>query len=153
MKLNSFEKLIGSGLYTGFIPFASGTFGSLAAVVLYLIPGFENPTFMGIIILITILYGIGISSKFEVVYGEDPSQCTIDEFAGTWISLLFIPKQWITVLGAFVIWRILDIVKPFPADKAENLKGGLGIMLDDVIAGFYTFIIMHFIIYLTTNFS
>lgn len=148
MKLSIFEKIVGSGIYSGYIPFASGTFGSLVALFLYLIPGFENPTFMSAIILITFIAGIKVGSKFEMEYGKDPSQCTVDEVVGTWIALLFVPKEFIWILASFVLWRILDIVKPFPANKAEKLRGGFGIMLDDVVSGFYTLIIIQVIIYL-----
>lgn len=150
MKINVIEKILGSGFFSGYIPFASGTFGSLVAILLYLIPGFENPTFMGIIILITFVAGIPIGSKFEMQYGKDPAQCTLDEVVGTWITLLFVPKEFFYILTAFLIWRLLDIIKPFPANRAEKLNGGLGIMLDDVIAGAYSLVIVHILIYFIT---
>jgi len=65
---------------------------------------------------------------------------------GMWITLLFIPKKIWFIILAFIIWRILDIVKPFPANIAEKLKGGLGIMMDDIIAGIYALSITHIII-------
>ena len=147
MKLNSLEKLLGSGFYTGYIPFVSGTFGSLAALLIYFIPGFEN---LFIIIPVTVLfflYGISVGSKFENIYGKDPSECTIDEMVGMWISLIFLPKTIIISLITFFIWRALDIFKPFPARSSEKLKGGFGIMIDDVISGFYTLIIMNLVVY------
>lgn len=149
MKINKFELFIGSGFLTGYIPIASGTFGSFIATLLYLfIPNFEKPYIIFPVIVITFVYGIYISQKFEMKYGTDPAQCTIDEFAGTWISFCLIPKKLILVALAFVIWRLLDIIKPFPARKAEEIKGGLGIMLDDVVSGIYTLIIMEIIILL-----
>ena len=148
MSLNFFEKMFGSAFYTGYIPFAPGTFGSLAALLIYLIPGFENPTLLLVLISLFSIVGISIGTKFEAVYGKDPKQCTIDEMVGMWISLLFIPKQVLFILIAFVIWRILDITKPFPANIAEKLNGGLGIMLDDIIAAIYSLTITHIIIYL-----
>lgn len=148
MKLNIFEKIIGSGFYTGFIPFAPGTFGSLVALLFYLIPGFENPTFLLIIISLFSVVGISVGTKFETIYGKDPKQCTIDEMVGMWISLIFIPKKIWFILIAFVIWRVLDIFKPFPANIAEKIKGGMGIMLDDIIAAIYSLTITHIIIYL-----
>ena len=60
-----------------------------------------------------------------------------------WIALLFTPYSMIWIAATFIIWRFLDIVKPFPANKAEKLKGGLGIMLDDVISGMYSLIIIY----------
>lgn len=145
MKINLFEKLAGSGLFTGYIPFASGTFGSLAALFIYLIPGFENKYVLIPVIIITSVYGIFIGNKFEIIYGKDPAQCTIDEFAGMWISLLLVPKEVIWISVVFVIWRFLDIVKIYPANISENLKGGLGIMLDDIISGLYTMILTYVI--------
>ena len=146
-QINLFEKVIGSGLFTGYIPVASGTFGSLVAVFVYLIPGFEK---LYIIIPSSVLlffYGVYISSKFELEYGKDPSECTVDEFVGTWISLIALPKSVLITLTSFLIWRALDIIKPFPARDSEKLKAGWGIMIDDVISGFYTLIIVHIIVY------
>lgn len=149
MKLNNIDKIIGSGFYSGFVPFAPGTMGSLVALGIYLIPGFETPIIHLGLILIATVWGISISDKFDKFYGKDPKQCVIDEFAGTWISLFLVPKEFVLILTAFIIWRILDITKPWPANRLENLKGGLGIMMDDIASGIYTFIIMHIIIYFT----
>ncbi|MBN2572807.1 MAG: phosphatidylglycerophosphatase A [Ignavibacteriales bacterium] len=149
MKINKFEFFLGSGFLTGYIPFASGTFGSFIATLLYyFIPNFEKPYIIFPFIIITFFYGIYIAQKFEMKYGKDPAQCTIDEFVGTWIALFLLPKNLILISIAFVIWRLLDIVKPFPAKQAEKAKGGLGIMLDDVVSGIYTFIIIKIIILL-----
>lgn len=148
MKINFFEKIIGSGFYTGYFPVASGTVGSFAAILIYLIPGFEQIMIIIPVIMILLSYGIYVGSKFEAVYGKDPSQCTVDEFVGTWISLIALPKILWIIVAAFLIWRILDIIKPPPARSLEKLKGGLGIMIDDVVSGIYTLIIMHLIVYL-----
>lgn len=152
MKTNFFEKLIGSGFYTGYSPIASGTIGSLAALIIYLIPGFERLIIIIPIILVAAVYGIYLGTKFEAEYGKDPAQCTIDEVVGTWISFIALPKTFWIIAASFFLWRILDIFKPFPARNLEKLKGGLGIMIDDVISGFYTLIIMHLVVYLLGNF-
>lgn len=152
MKLNFFEKLIGSGFYTGYIPVASGTFGSLAAVAIYLIPGFEKLYIIIPIIFILFFYGKFVGDKFEVVYEKDPAECTVDEIVGTWISLVALPKTFLIVLVTFLIWRVLDIIKPQPAKKLEKLKGGMGIMIDDVVSGIYTLLIMHILIYFFGSF-
>ncbi len=146
-QINWFEKLVGSGFYTGYIPIASGTFGSLAAILIYLIPGFEKIEIIILSIILLFLYGLIVSSKFEKVYGKDPSQCTVDEVVGTWISLIALPKTLLIVLTSFLIWRTLDIIKPFPARASEKLPGGLGIMVDDVISAFYSLIIVHLTVY------
>ena len=146
VKINFFEKMLGSGFYTGYIPFAPGTFGSLAALILYTIPGFESLAVIVPIIIIFSFYGIFIGNKFESMYGKDPSQCTIDEMVGMWISLLFLPKTLFISVTAFFIWRAMDIIKPYPARQLEKLNGGLGIMIDDVVASVYSLIIVHLIL-------
>lgn len=152
MKINFIEKFLGSGFYTGYSPFASGTVGSFAALLLYYIPGFEKLYIILPLTLIFFVYGIYVGNKFEKVYGKDPSQCTIDEVVGTWISLILLPKTVFISLTAFLIWRIFDIIKPQPAKKSEQLKGGWGIMIDDVISGIYTLLTMHLLIYLIGKF-
>lgn len=146
MKINILERILGSGFFSGYIPFAPGTFGSLVALSIYLVPGMENPTILLVLISVFSVVGIPIGTKFEALYGKDPKQCTIDEMVGMWITLLFIPKKIWFIILAFIIWRILDIVKPFPANIAEKLDGGLGIMLDDIIAGIYALAISHIVI-------
>ncbi|PJA99785.1 MAG: phosphatidylglycerophosphatase A [Ignavibacteriales bacterium CG_4_9_14_3_um_filter_30_11] len=145
-KINLLEKTIGSGFFTGFIPFASGTFGSLAGLLIYNIPGFENPQILISAIIIFTFYGIFLGTKFELVYGKDPGQCTIDEIVGMWITLLFLPKTLLISAIAFFVWRVFDIIKPFPIRKLESLNGGLGIMIDDVIGGIYALITMNLIV-------
>ncbi len=152
MKINFIENLLGSGFYTGYIPFASGTFGSLAALMIYWIPGFEKPVILIPAIIIFTFYGIYIANKFESKFGKDPAECTIDEVVGMWISLLYLPKTIVISLAAFLIWRILDIIKPYPAGKLEELKGGLGIMMDDIAAGFYSLFIVLIMLKIYYNF-
>ncbi|MEE9449638.1 MAG: phosphatidylglycerophosphatase A [Ignavibacteriaceae bacterium] len=152
MKLNFLENFFGSGFYTGYSPVASGTVGSFAALLIYYIPGFENLYIILPITFIFFIYGVYVGNKFEKVYGKDPSQCTIDEVVGTWISLILLPKTVLISLIAFFIWRILDIIKPQPARKMEKMQGGLGIMLDDVVSGIYTLLIMHLLVYLIGKF-
>lgn len=139
--------MIGSGLFTGYVPIASGTFASLAALVIYLVPGFDTPSILIFLITLSILVGVPIATKFETLYGKDPKQCTVDEFVGMWITLLFLPKKIWWLALAFIIWRFMDIVKPFPVKQLEKVKGGWGVMLDDIMAGVYSFIFIQLIIY------
>lgn len=150
--MNQLEKILGSGLYSGYIKTASGTFASLVALFIFLIPGFENPTLMIFVISVCIVAGVPIADKFEKEYGKDPSQFTLDEFIGTWITFLFLPKKIWYLIPAFLIWRALDIFKPFPARRLENINGGWGVILDDVAAGIYSFMAMQIIIYLLNRF-
>jgi len=146
MKINYLEKFIGSGFMTGYIPIASGTFGSLAGLIIYLIPGFEKLSILIPAVIVFTIYGIYIGTKFEKQYGEDPAECTIDEVVGMWITLILVPKKILILIIAFIIWRMMDIIKPSPARQAEKLKGGFGIMMDDIIAGVYSLVLVHLIL-------
>jgi len=150
MKLSLIEKIIGSGLLTGFSPFASGTVASFLALLFYLfVPGFSNPTLMMLLISFLLLIGVKLAVKFETIYGNDPKQFTLDEFIGSWISFLFLPKKLWIVIPAFLIWRMMDIYKPFPIKNLEKYKNGWGVILDDVLAGLFSFFViqisLHFI--------
>ncbi len=104
------------------------------ALLFYLIPGFENPSLMILLITLLILISPKIAIKFEKKYGKDPSQFTLDEFIGMWITLLFLSKKIWFLVPAFLIWRLLDIIKPFPANKLESVKNVWGVILDDIMA-------------------
>ena len=131
-------KAFASGLFSGFSPVASGTVGSAVGLALYCIPGFENPSILLPLSLLVLALGIRASNAMEKVYGHDPGEVTIDEVLGMWISLLFLPKTILVAALAFFIFRILDIVKPFPARRFDSIRGGTGIMLDDVVSAIYT---------------
>ena len=151
IKINFIEKMIGSGFYTGYIPAASGTFGSIAALLIYWMPGFENPIIMSAVIIVFIVYGVYVGNKFDKKYGKDPAECTVDEMVGQWIALLYVPKTIIFSIIVFFLWRFFDIVKPFPARKLEYLPGGFGIMIDDVISAFYSLLLIHLILIIFNN--
>ncbi len=130
-------KAFASGLYSGFFPVASGTVGSAVGLLIYWIPGFENPFVLLPVSLLVLVLGIKASNVMEKVYGEDPSEVTIDEVLGMWISLAFLPKKILVAALAFLLFRIFDIVKPYPARRFDNLHGGAGVMLDDVVSAIY----------------
>lgn len=148
MKLNKIERFLGSGFYTGYFPYASGTAGSAAALLIYWIPGFERTGILAAAIVIAIAAGLYIGGKFEALYGKDPAEFTLDEVAGMWITLLFLPKTFLISIAGFLVWRVLDVIKPFPANAAERLRGAWGIMMDDIIASIYACLIMHLILQL-----
>ncbi len=139
-------KLFASGLFSGYIPAASGTVGSLLAVGVYYIPGFEYPLVFTTIIIIALLIGIKTAGVMEQHYGHDPAEVTIDEIVGMWISLFLLPKNILLTLAAFFLFRFFDIIKPFPAREFDNMHGGFGIMMDDVIAGMYANIILQLVV-------
>ncbi|WP_309569494.1 phosphatidylglycerophosphatase A family protein [Bacteroides thetaiotaomicron] len=89
--------------------------------------------------------GIWAANKLESSWGEDPSRVVVDEMVGVWIPLLAVPDngQWYWyVIAAFALFRIFDIVKPLGVRKMESFKGGVGVMMDDVLAGVYSFILI-----------
>lgn len=130
--------LFGSALFSGYAPFASGTVGSAVGLAIYFIPGFERPEAIVSVSAAVLFFGVIASSRMEKAFGHDPSQVTIDEVLGMWLSLLLLPKSVLVAGIGFVVFRALDVVKPFPARAFERLRGGAGIMLDDVVAGLYT---------------
>ncbi len=143
-------RLIASSCYLGFAPIVPGTFGSMGGLFLYFIL-LAVPYWWVYVTVVTILVLLGIwaAGKAERESGiVDPSFVVIDEVAGQLITLFLIPLSWVNVAAGFILFRLLDIVKPFPARQAESLPRGWGIMMDDVIAGIYGNLLMHLGIYL-----
>ncbi|MGC9315426.1 MAG: phosphatidylglycerophosphatase A family protein [bacterium] len=138
-------KLLASFFGTGFSPVAPGTVGSLAAfVILWFLPT-SHWIFWLAIIAVT-LAGVLISKKASEYWGPDPSKTVIDEVAGCMISVLLVPKSISLWILAFLAFRAYDILKPPPARTAEKrLPHGWGIMFDDVVAGIYAFLLVHFV--------
>ncbi len=130
--------MIASIFYVGYLPVAPGTLGSLAAVLLYYFIC-RNTIMMSAVILVIIILGFVTSGRVEKIFQEkDPDEIVIDEFAGMLISLYRIPPVMGYVVTGFLLFRFFDIVKPKPIRDLEKLKGSLGIMSDDIIAGVYT---------------
>lgn len=136
------DKLISTGLGTGLSPAAPGTAGSLLALIVYFIPGFEKPYVILPAIVLFFVWGSFTADRMENAYGHDPSRVVIDEIVAVWISLLFLPKRLILAVMAFIIFRLLDIFKPFPASYFDKRNRGISIMMDDVVCGVYTNILL-----------
>ena len=144
--MNKIAHFFSSVFYIGYFPIASGTFGSFIALVLWWFIPYENQF---VLILSTIVIGTYCSYLTENKYKiKDPSFIVIDEFAGMFISLLFIPKNVYFYLIAFILFRILDILKPSYIDTVQKYKYGIGVMADDILAGILSCIILHTYIYL-----
>ncbi|MCX5687234.1 MAG: phosphatidylglycerophosphatase A [Candidatus Omnitrophica bacterium] len=137
-----FYRIIASVFYIGYLPVASGTLGSLSALILYYFIC-RDVIIMTIAILIVIVLGFITTGKVEKMFGEkDPGEIVIDEFAGMLIALYRIPPTMGYVVTGFLLFRFFDIVKPKPIKNLEKLKGSLGIMSDDIIAGVYANILL-----------
>jgi len=140
--MKSLAKIVATVVYVGYAPIAPGTAASAAAaILLWLIPGMEPVTSITIV-LVLIVVGIWASSQAEHIYGHDASKIVIDEFAGYFLAVLLLPKTWLLLLLGFFIFRFFDIFKPYPLRRAERLKGGFGVMADDLMAGIYTNILL-----------
>ena len=116
---------------------ASGTAGSLVALVgLRLIP-FTTLSLIGATLAV-IAVGLWASGRVERMVGrKDPGVIVIDEVAGMMVSVWFLPRTWPVLLAAFFLFRLFDVWKPFPARQSQVLRGGVGVMIDDLIAGAY----------------
>lgn len=129
------------GLGSGLAPVAPGTAGSALGLLLF-IPALYAPfPVQVIIIVIGFVLGVWVSGRVaKHMEVKDPGGIVWDEFVGMWITLLWLPSE-IWLLPAFLLFRLFDIWKPWPVRVAdEKLAGGLGIMLDDVFAGFYALV-------------
>jgi phosphatidylglycerophosphatase A len=149
MYIKKLKYLIATGIGSGYSPYVPGTVGSLLALLIFILFPLSSFIWLGISTAIFII-GIWASGIVEKDYGKDPRIVVIDEFVGQWIALLFLPRTvWIYAAG-FILFRILDIIKPFPANKVEKIHGGTGIMLDDLIAAVYANLALQLVLILMT---
>ena len=139
-------KLLSTFFYVGYLPLIPGTFGSLAGIFLfYLIKIFALNYVLFTLAVIAI--GFLVCGRAEKAMGKNDPRCVvIDEVAGMLLSLIFIPYDIKLVVIAFILFRVLDTFKPYPAGRLERLKGSVGIMSDDLIAGLYTNLILQVVI-------
>lgn len=128
--------------FVGLAPLAPGTWGSAVAVGLLVLVRLTGGPLLELLLLAAVLaIGVWSASAAERHYGgRDPGAIVIDEVAGMWIALFWIPVAWSGILVGFLAFRIFDILKPFPARAAERLPGGWGVMADDVVAGLYAWV-------------
>ncbi len=141
----SLAKLITTFFGVGYLPFFPGTFGSAAALLLFLCwkPGIAAQC---VFLAVSLLLGFVFCGKAEKSFScKDPKYIVVDEVAGMFLTFLFVPLDFKLLLIGFLLFRILDTVKPFPADRLQNLNGSAGIMLDDIVAGIYANLILQFL--------
>lgn len=121
----------------GKAPIAPGTAASLvAAIIAWPIARFLGWQALAALSIAVAAFGIPVSAAYADETGkEDPGDCVIDEVAGQWLACAFAPVTGFGFLVAFLLFRLFDMAKPWPVSAAERLKGGLGIVADDVVAG------------------
>lgn len=124
-----------------------GTLATLATVPIIYFLSFTSVLWYVIIAIACNVVGVYLCDKTSKDFGvHDPSAIVWDEMAAFLLTMIAIPFTWINITIAFVLFRVLDIVKPFPISWVDkNVRGGLGIMLDDIIAALVTLLIIHFI--------
>jgi phosphatidylglycerophosphatase A len=144
-----YSKFIATLFGIGYFPVAPGTAGTLAAAAVYLlIPGSFFVKFIPgfpVLIIITLL-GVFITGKAEQVMSKDDGRIVLDEFAGFFFGVFFLPKNFVLLVFVFILFRVFDIFKPEPIFRLQKLRSGWGIMADDVMAGIYANICLQIVI-------
>ena len=131
---------LGTVLYLGRVPWAPGTIGTVPGVLLFWLFRDRAPLF-GALTAVLFVLGVVTAAYLERKTGEsDPRIVVVDEMVGMMAALALFKWSLATAVGAFVAFRFFDIVKPFPGRQFEERRGGLGIMLDDIVAAAYTWV-------------
>ncbi|HVV95785.1 MAG TPA: phosphatidylglycerophosphatase A [Rhodanobacteraceae bacterium] len=143
---------IASGFGSGLSPIASGTVGSAVAIAPWLVLRHLDVAIYAIVVAVAFVIGIWSADRvIRVLRVEDPGVVVWDEFVGQWIALLPLvvaPRDWPWIVAGFVLFRIFDVWKPWPASWADrSVKGGFGAMLDDAIAGGYAAVVLALLIH------
>ena len=132
------------GFGSGLSRFAPGTMGTIVAVpFVFLLKPLPLPVFLALLLSLFLLgvYVCGITARR--LGKHDPGGIVWDEMVAYWLTVAFIPAQWPWLLAAFILFRLFDILKPWPIKQSETLfSGGLGIMVDDIIAALYAMVIL-----------
>lgn len=140
-----------TGLYTGYFPIYAGTFGTLPAwlIAWFVIAG--DNTQLLIVTAITVIASFWIAGAAEKFVGHDAKKIVIDEWAGMFVALLWVPFRIGPYILALIFFRLFDALKPWPANRAEKLPGGIGVTMDDVVAGIQANLAVQLILFALTQ--
>ena len=136
--------------YCGYFPIAPGTVGSAAGLVFYLLVWWTQSPLVEVA-MIAGLFAAGVwagTTSERYFGGIDPGPIVLDEVVGMLITLAFIPVGITGALIGFLLFRLFDVIKPYPAGRLEALHGGLGVMADDAMAAIYANIVLRIVLYL-----
>ena len=135
---------IATGFGSGYLPKAPGTWGSLVGVALwFFLRDLTVPSYLGVIGALFVVGTLCAGSAEKIVDRADPGLVVVDEIVGQLLALILVPHHPVAVLLGFLTFRVFDILKPFPANWLDrHIHGGLGIMLDDVVAGLYSLLVL-----------
>jgi len=142
--------LIATGFYSGYLPKAPGTWGSLVGLLLVsLFHNFSLAIYLAVAGALFVVGSFAAGEAEKILDNRDPGIVVIDEIVGILVTMTAVPLTPFTMLVGFILFRIFDIVKPFPVNIFDQrFHGGLGIMLDDVVAGIYSLIALNLVLYL-----
>ena len=139
--------LISTWFGTGLLPVMPGTFGTAGAIPVYILIDFLGAPYQVLILLIAIIGAIWSSHRSQNILGtDDPCEIVIDEVAGFLLSVIFIPFTLRNLVAGFFLFRFFDILKPPPIKKIEKVRGGWGIVFDDLMAGVYAHLSLRFLL-------
>lgn len=145
MKKKEFVKIISSFFYIGYVPFFGGTAASFVTLFLYLYLVNHFAVYL-IFLIILIILGLLFKKESEDVFGfKDPPEVVIDEVIGMLIALFMMPATFKFLALGFIIFRVFDIIKPYPANRIEDSSSRFSIIGDDIIAAIYTNLILQII--------
>lgn len=147
--MRKLKPIIGSFFNAGFLPNAPGTWGSFFALIPIFFVAVYAPWYgMALFTAFCSYLTVWVADECERVWGGDPSPLVMDEFAGqgmTFIAITFtsdVVTNILILVAGFILFRFFDIAKPLGVDKLQKLPGGWGILVDDLLAGFYAFILL-----------
>lgn len=145
--MDSLIKILATGFGLGYSPVAPGTFGSLLGVVIfYLLRHIPHSQFVQVVIGISVVAVIVAHQAEKVFHSKDCQKIVIDEVAGILLCYLFVPYSLQGVVWGFILFRLFDVAKIFPANYCQdNIQGGLGVVADDLVAGVQGGLILHFL--------
>lgn len=133
----------------GFLPLGQGTIASMAGAAFFI--GFGNLSVYPALVLIPLVLGFFLIKDSLLDVSLDPPWIVMDEVCGMMITYLFLPKTFKIIIAGFLLFRFFDILKVYPINKAENLKGRWGIMLDDILAGIFSNLILQVVLKFASN--
>ncbi|MFA5114484.1 MAG: phosphatidylglycerophosphatase A [Candidatus Omnitrophota bacterium] len=126
----------------GYLPFMPGTFASLAGFLIFVLIGANSTVYVLVAGAVLVVGFLACGRAEEIFKRKDSSRIVIDEVGGMLVALLCMPYDLKIAVLAFVLFRILDITKPFPANGLQRFRGSLGVMADDIVSGLYANLIL-----------
>jgi phosphatidylglycerophosphatase A len=134
----------------GLLPGIPGTFGTAGAIPLYVLMGSLGARYRALLLLVVVIGAIWSSHRAQrVLRKADSREIVIDEVAGFLLTTAFLPFTWLTLIAGFLLFRFFDILKPPPIRKIEReVRGGLGVVLDDLVAGVYAHLSLRLLLYM-----